>query len=80
MSLGPWHIIGMDFITSLLESQGDDVILVMIDWYAKLAYIMRYPKWTWSLEPILKELGEFHKNNWADYVVKQNLVAVWLRI
>jgi len=43
---GPRHSMCMDFITSLLESQGYDVILVMVDWFAKLAHMV------WIVEPV----------------------------
>jgi hypothetical protein len=37
---GPWHGISMDFITSLPELQGYNVILVMVDRFSKLVYIL----------------------------------------
>jgi hypothetical protein len=37
---GPWYGISMDFITSLPELQGYNVILVMVDRFSKLAYIL----------------------------------------
>jgi hypothetical protein len=36
----PWHCICMDFMTSLLEPQGYDTILVMVRRFAKLAHMV----------------------------------------
>jgi hypothetical protein len=39
--LGPWHNMSMDFIISFLKSQGNAVILMMVDWPSKLVYMVQ---------------------------------------
>ena len=47
---GPWHSICMDLITSLLESQGYDAILLMVKRLANLAHMVPIVRTATALE------------------------------
>ena len=69
MPLGPLHSISMEFITSLPESQGYNSILVMVDWYSKLAHMVPMVGTATALETAKVFLSAWCKHHWLPKLI-----------